>query len=122
MTKPKLVTVDPFVRGDTPLFNFPITMNGEMFDLTGWSAYFTLTANANPSSNSDAVIALAPMVIDVGAGTASYQTTNAITSTLVPATKYYFDVQVNKNPTDTNNFTVVRGTVDVVADFGIGIS
>jgi len=122
MATPKIVKITSFVRGDTPLFSFPITLNGEPFDLTDWSAYFTLTANDDPTSNDDAVIALAEMTIDTDTGTASYQLTNTISSTLVPGTTYYGDVQVNKSPTDTNNFTVVRFTVQVVADFGIGIS
>lgn len=122
MATPKLTKVDPFVRGDTPLFKFPITLNGTTFDLTDWNAYFTLTANSDPSSNDDAVVPLAEMDIDLDAGTASYQLTNTISAKLVPDTTYYGDVQVNKDPVDTNNFTVVRFTVKVVADYGIGTS
>lgn len=122
MAKPKLVKLDPFVRGDTPLFSFPITLNGEAFDLTDWTGYFTLTADSNPSSNSGAVIALAEMTKDVDAGTMSYQLTNTISETLDPDTKYYFDVQVNKDPVETNNFTVIRGTIETEPDFGRGTS
>jgi hypothetical protein len=51
--------------------------------------------------------------------TFSYQVTHTISATLVPGTKYYFDVQVSKDPADTNTFTIARGTVGIATDYGI---
>lgn len=122
MAKPKLVKVDAIIRGDTPLLVFPITLNREPFDLTDWNGYFTLTNEAAPIDNTGAVVALAEMVKDIVAGTMSFQLTNTITAKLVPETTYYFDVQVNREPVDINNFTVIRGELPVVTDYGVGTS
>jgi hypothetical protein len=119
MSKPKLTKLDDFIRGDTPLFVFNATVDGVALDITSWTGVFTLTSNATPTGNTDAVISAATMTKDTVARTFSYQLTHALSQTLVPGTTYYFDVQIQKTPTETNTFTIARGTVGVATDFGV---
>lgn len=119
MASPKLTKLDGFIRGDTPLFVFDATVDGVAFDVTDWTGKFTLTANASPTNNTDAVIQAETMTKDETENTFSYQLTHAVSATLTPGTKYYFDVQVSKSPTESNTFTIVRGTVTLVTDYGI---
>jgi hypothetical protein len=119
MSKPKLTKLDDFIRGDTPLFVFDATVDGTAFDVTDWTGKFTLTANDNPTSNTDAVIQAETMTKNETDNTFSYQLTHTVSAALVPGTKYYFDVQVSKSPAETNTFTIARGTVGIATDYGI---
>lgn len=119
MAKPKLTKLDDFIRGDTPLFVFDATVDGATFDITDWTGKFTLTANSEPTDNTSAVVPAVTMIKDETDNTFSYQLTHTISKSLTPGTKYYFDVQVQKEPTETNTFTIARGTVSVATDYGV---
>lgn len=119
MAKPRLIKLDDFIRGDTPVFVFNATIDGEPFDVTDWTGKFTLTANDSPTSNADAVLAAVTMEKDEVDNTFSYQLTHTLSSGLTPGTKYYWDVQVSKSPAETNTFTIARGTVGIATDYGV---
>lgn len=100
-----------YYRGDTAEFVIqPKTSNGEAFDLTGYTANFTIaTARGIGGTSATAV------VNDV---------TNIITCTIVPsvgralvAGTYVYDVQItNETPNPDVIFTLLTGTITVTND------
>ena len=51
-----------------------------------------------------------------------YQFTNSDTEKFDPTKTYHWDVQINKDPVITNNFTIAKGTFSPLIDFGRGLS
>jgi len=117
----RLTKLDPFYRGDTPLIAVPVTVNGEPADLTGYTAYITFTLNSNPSSNTDAFLHKT-MTTDTVNSRFTYQMTNADTEGFDPEQTYYWDVQINKSPANTNNFTIISGTFKPKTDYSRGLA
>jgi hypothetical protein len=119
------VKLPSFYRGDTPLLVFPVP---EAYDYTGWTGYITFTVNENPQTNSDAFLHKT-MSFDgtdsLGLGYPAsfyYQMTNTDTESFDPTALYYWDVQINKAPTNTNNFTIASGTFQPRTDYSRGLS
>jgi len=117
MAKPKIIKLDSIVRGDTPLISVPITVNGTPFDLTGWDAKITITANPTPTDNTDAIVDKEACTVDEN--TVSYQLATTVTEGLAPGTTYYGDIELSKSPATTNTFTPLRFSFQVVTDFGV---
>lgn len=126
----KLTKLTPITRGDTPLFVVPVSVNGVAPDISEYTAYLTLTTNSNPITNADAFLhkTMVTATDDIDPVSAVYgpcfyyQYTNTDTENIDPTATYYCDVQINKSPTDTNNFTILRGTFQPDADYGRGLS
>jgi hypothetical protein len=117
----RLTKITPITRGDTPQLLLPVTVNGVAADLTGYTAYLTITKNSNPTDNTDAVLHTA-MTTDTANSQFTYQFTNTDTENLDPTAVHYVDVQINKSPTSTNNFTILRGSFTPIGDFGRGLT
>lgn len=124
----KLTQLKPFYRGDTPLFIVPVRVNTDVADLTGYTGYITFTTNEDPATNADAFLH-ATMTTSVGDtlglgydGYFYYQFTNTDTEQLDPNSTYYWDVQINKAPENTNNFTIATGTFQPKTDYSRGLS
>ena len=124
----KLIKLNPFIRGDTPLFVVPVRVGTVVPDISAYTAYLTFTTNADPTTNADAFLHV-PMTTSasdtLGLGYEGYfyhQFTNTETENIDPDSEYYWDVQINKSPQDTNNFTIVRGTFTPDVDFSRGLS
>lgn len=120
-TKNKLTKLKSFIRGDTPLLKIPVTVNGLPADITGYTAQLTITTDPRPVNNTDAFLHVT-MVTDTANSQFTHQFTNTETETLDPTATYYMDVQINKSPANTNNFTILRGTFTVDTDFSRGLS
>lgn len=120
MAEPKKVQkIDSFIRGDTPViqFNLGNLSDGSPIDLTGYSAFITITPDQAPTSLAGALVAKQPMVID--GNLVSYQLTATISSQFVVDQIYYGDVELIKSPADTNTFTPIRFTVKALQDYGV---
>jgi len=126
--KLKVLELNPFYRGDTPLMIIPVRVNGVVADLTGYTAYVTFTTVENPTDNTGAFLHAA-MTTSVGdtlglgySGYFYYQFTNTVTENINPDSTYNWDVQMNKAPQNTNNFTIASGTFQPRTDFSRGLS
>ncbi len=110
-------------RGDTPVIQFPLTVNGAVANLTGYFATFTITASA---TGGNPIIQIA--ATGDATGTVSFQLKNGQalndTSALVPDTTYYWDLQLSNELAGTSLriFTPLRGTLGVDTDFNTGIA
>jgi hypothetical protein len=114
------------IRGDTPLVQFPLTINGSAADLTGYNATFTITESESPVSGDVPVI----QITDTGdnTGTLEFQLLNGQvnndTSVLDPSKTYYWDLQLSNDGSGTalRIVTPLRGTLGVDADYNLGTS
>jgi hypothetical protein len=103
-----------FTQGDTPLIEFPITVNSVIEDLTGYTAFFTLTSQQTPNSDNNAEVTLSD---SLGSGAvASFQLTNDMTAPLEPTTVYNWDVKL-KDPTGDYFATIINGTANIDQSF-----
>lgn len=119
--KTKLVNFKSnIIRDNTPLVSVPVTVGGVAANLTGYVLALTITSNANPSPTDTPEIQIS--VNGDTTGMANFQLLtdqpHNSTSTLVPGTTYYYDVQLYNGQTGTLKrvMTVVRGTVGVDAN------
>lgn len=118
----KLTKLKSFVRGDTPLLVVPVTVNGApATGLSDYAAQLTITTNPRPTNNTDAFLHVT-MATDGPNSQFTHQFTNTETELLDPTATYYMDIQINKSPAETNNFTILRGTFTVDIDFSRGLS
>lgn len=111
---PKLA--QPIMRGDTPLMRFDL-VDSPNIDLSEWQAYITITPNPAPDNNDDALVAKELMAQD--GDSLTYQLTHSISSQFNPEATYYGDIELTKNPEETNVFTVARFMFSVDRDYGI---
>ncbi len=97
-------------RGDTysKTFNF-LDSDLNLFDATGWTAYFTVRKNKPNTSTSSDNDALISKTIP---GTLSGATTFLLTSddTNIESGEYFYDFQVN-SPSDTVESTMSKGFI-----------
>lgn len=117
MANPVVTKLDNMIRGDTPLLVFPIKVNNQPYDLTGWTAKITITANSAPSSNGDALVDKA--TCDIDENEVSYQITTTVSDQFVVGQQYYGDIELSKSPETSNTFTPVRFSFKVVTDYGV---
>jgi hypothetical protein len=103
-----------YYRGDTAEFVIqPKNSNGEAFDLTGYSAIFTIANTRGPSPT---LTRTANAVVN--------DVTNIITCTITPSTgrdlaagTYVYDVQItNETPNPDVIFTILTGTITATND------
>ena len=109
-----------FTQGDTPQFVFPITLNGAVTDLGGYTALFTITNNAAPTSDTDAAVRI-NYTIPSGSNIAKFQTPELQTASLNPSTQYYWSMKL-KDPTSTYYSTVISGTATIKQSYTQRIS
>lgn len=121
MANNKLSKLPGFTRGDTPLLQIPVTVRGAAADLTGYTGQLTITTNPRPINNTDAFLHVT-MTTDVANSQLTHQFTNTETEGLDPTATYYMDVQINKSPAETNNFTILKGILPIATDYGRGLS
>ena len=113
-----LKKLSDFVRGDTPVLEFDFaTIDGTPIDLTGYTSTITITSNPAPADMSDALVAKAAMTID--GSKASYQLPNSTSMQFVPGQRYYGDVEITKEPAETNTYTLIRFTIMAIQDYGV---
>ena len=113
-----LKKLSDFVRGDTPVLEFDFaTIDGTPIDLTGYTANITITPNPAPTDMSDALVQKATMTIE--GSKASYQLPNSTSMQFVPEQTYYGDVEITKEPTETNTYTPIRFTIMALQDYGV---
>ena len=99
-----------YYRGDTAQFVVrPKTANGETFDLTGYSAAFTIANQSGPSGTQTAAVTVVNTTTDIVTCTI----TPAIGRTLSAGT-YVYDVQIDSGATLV--YTLLTGTVTVTDD------
>ena len=113
----KLDKQEDIIRGDTPLLTFPITVGGLPYDLTGWNARITITTSETPTSNANALVSSAPM--DIDGNVLRYQLTTTTSKQFIPETTYYGDIEISKEPVETNTFTPIRFQFEPITDFGV---
>jgi hypothetical protein len=114
------------IRGDTPLLQVPLTVNGNPANLTGYNTTFTVTASQTPVTGDTPVIQVSAP--GDSTGILNFQLCNGVanndTSKLAPGTTYYWDVQLSNDLSGSNRriFTVLRGTLGVDADYNLSTS
>ena len=124
----KAIKLKSFYRGDTPLFVVPVTVSNVVADLTDYTGYITFTTNTDPLTNADAFLhatMTTSVADDLGLGYSGYfyyQFTNTDTENFDPNSLYNWDVQINKAPENTNNFTIASGTFQPRTDYSRGLS
>ena len=105
-----------YYRGDTAEFVVqPKNSNGEAFDLTGYTANFTIATARGPIVAPAVSRSALAVVNDV---------TNIITCTIIPslgrlleAGTYFYDIQItNETPEPDVIFTLLTGTITVTND------
>lgn len=99
-----------FTQGDTPLLNFPITVNSDVVDLTGYTAFFTLTSQTSPQSDATAEIEGTDALDSTAI--AAFQLTETQTAPLQPNIIYNWDVKL-KDPSGDYFATIVAGVATV---------
>jgi hypothetical protein len=98
-----------YYRGDTAQFVVrPKTANGETFDLTGYSAAFTIANQSGPSGTQTAAVTVVNTTTDIVTCTI----TPAIGRTLSAGT-YVYDVQITNG---TQIYTLLAGSITVTND------
>ena len=106
-----------YYRGDTAEFVIqPKTSNGEAFDLTGYTAVFTIATARGPIGAAPAFSYAASAVVN--------DVTNIITCKIIPslgrtlpAGTYVYDVKItNETPNPPVIFTLLTGTITVTND------
>lgn len=103
-------------RDNTPTISFPVTVNSVAPDLTGYTAYFTVTSDSNPTSNSDDAfqIRLNP-IPNATTGVVNFTLTNAQTAPLNPQTSYYWHFSLKD--ASGNIFTILTGPFIVQTNY-----
>lgn len=130
----KATTLTPFYRGDTPYFVMPVSAsNGATLDITGFNAFLTFTINDDPTDNTDAFFHkeittdVTGALINPETGLSfgpnfNHQFTNTETENFDPNAEYHWDLQINKSPSSTNNFTIASGTFKPLTDYSRGLT
>jgi hypothetical protein len=98
-----------YYRGDTSQFVIrPKSANGQTFDLTGYTAAFTIANQVGPSGTQTAATAVVNATTDI------------VTCTITPAVgrtleagNYVYDVQITNG---TQIFTLLAGSITVADD------
>lgn len=99
-----------YYRGDTYSFSItPKNANGVAFDLSGYSATFSI---ATARGVSGVFVANATATVNSGAGTVDCAISPTVGNDL-GLTVYYYDVQITK---DNKVYTLVTGTINVTQD------
>lgn len=106
-----------FFKSNTPLVRFVVTVNGEPAILDGYSAYWTVTPEANPASIANTVIRkiVNPVEVDTG-GILDFPLDLDDTKDLDPAKVYNTDLSV-QDPTSATVLTLWVGTIRVAQNY-----
>lgn len=121
MAKAKVITYDPFKRGDTPVFQFNFTAPTVGFSWTGITADAAITNVAAPANNTGAGVYRAAQTLTVNGDNSTtllVQPTVSESNALTPGATYKVEVQL-KDGGGTNVATAVTGTVLVQQDYVI---
>lgn len=106
-------TLTPFTQGDTPLFQFPVTVGGLAENFDGFEGLFTITSQQNPTTDSGAQVSLDDTLTS-DTNVFSFQTILSQTqASSMSADTYNWSFRV-KDPTATYYTTVAYGTVEVL--------
>lgn len=104
-------------RGDTPIWDLAVTEDGDPFDLTGATLYFTAKASlddADPGlfqlTNGAGIT-----ITDAAGGEAEIQPRRSDTNTLTADWAGFYDVQVSIAAT-SDTYTVDNGTLTIQRD------
>jgi hypothetical protein len=99
-----------YYRGDSYSFSItPKNANGTTFDLTGYSASFSI---ATARGSSGVFVTDGSATVDAGNGRVDCAITPTVGADL-GLTTYYYDVEITKNE---KVYTVVTGTINVTQD------
>lgn len=108
-------------RGDTPPWDITVTeADGTPFNLSGWT--IRMTAKRDPGdSDADAVFQLSTAagtitITDAAGGLATAQPLRASTNTLTTDLTVFWDVQVAKDGSPDETYTVDNGTLLIQRD------
>lgn len=121
MAKAKVISYDPFKRGDTPVFQFNFSAPTTGFSWTGITADAVITSATAPTTNTGAGVYRSAQTMTINAdnsATLLVQPTVAESNALAPGTNYNVEVQL-KDASGTNVATAVTGTVLVQQDYVI---
>lgn len=108
-------------RGDTPVWDlFVPREDGSPFDLTGYTIRMTAKRSVD-DSDADAIFQLSTVagtitITDAANGLAEMQPERADTSSLTTDVNAYWDVQVAKDGSPDETFTVADGTLTIKRD------
>lgn len=100
-----------YYRGDTfSIIVRPKDANGDQFDLTGYTASFTIAAGRGPSATPFySGVAVINTVDDIVTATISASTGN----NLLPTSTWVYDIQITDG---TTVYTLLTGTITVTDD------
>lgn len=100
-----------YYQGDLYEFNiYPKTTNGSAFDLTGYSTkFFVATARGTSATQFECLA-------EISDGAILCKIPGAIGKTLVPGTKYVYDVQIKKSGSPDKIYTLLSGDITVQGD------
>lgn len=102
------------IKRDTHKFTVTAkTSSGEIFDLTGYTMWFTAKLKAT-SDDADAIISSEAAISDPATGIGKFTLTPLDTDIAVGKDKYQYDVQISDGA--INVYTIVRGTLTVTQD------
>ena len=103
------MSIIKFYRGDTPTVEVTVTEDGEIFDLTGWTA--TLTCRTSKSATSPLFSSILTNVPNPTDGIILFELTSSNTD--LAQGKYVYDVEVKK---DDKVYTIVDGWINIIED------
>jgi hypothetical protein len=99
-------------RGDTQTLKISVTDSGQIFDLTGYNAKFTMRINENsPTVSIEKSITT---IENPELGIIQIDLTESDTKNLAP-NKYVFDVEI-RNADSSKVYTVIKSTIEIIAD------
>lgn len=127
------MNITNIIRGDSQLFIPTVTANNSPLNITGFTVFFTVNSNNNPTDDSGAILekqvtpATTTLVLFNGVtytinpaqGQCAIQLANSDTQNLVPG-GYFWDIQVVD--TSGNVVSLKQGTFTIIADITRRIS
>lgn len=103
-----------YYRGDTFEFKiFPKLQDGSKFDLTGYSAKFTV---ANKRGTGSTQVAMTDPTINVSDGSVTCIISSTNGRSLTAGTNWVYDVEIKKTSGAANTQTLLTGSITVTED------
>lgn len=103
-----------YYRGDTYEFKiFPKLQDGSKFDLSGYSAEFTI---ANRRGSGATQFTMTPPVINTGDGFILCTISSANGRNLAAGQTWVYDIQLTRTIGDSSIITILTGNVNVTED------
>lgn len=121
MAKAKIIKLDSFKRGDTPVFTFTFSPPSASYDWSGTTADFAMTNVAAPTTNAGAALLRTALSLTTDAdnnASISVKPNTTESGAFIPGTEYTIEVQL-KDTGGANVATAVTAIVTVEQDYVI---